>query len=220
MQQQPVVRELSPDTPYSAASDGLVFSFTFTSRQTCGREACALALRQVHGIGLQAVRPEHAGRAADGWIFEGPREESAAIFVADCLPVALFAPEAGRAAIAHCGHRGLSGRILYAAAARLGHGRLQAWLGPCIGRCCYQVQADVADRFAAWPESLAPHPDRGWRLDLQRAAALQLGEIGAEVGGAVPDCTHCAPGRYHSFRRDGAGSDGRQSLVATLRRAS
>lgn len=235
---------LEPGTVYRAEGSGphgpVVFSFAFTTRHSdptirgatdaprlmqelrgVGPEPQVLRLRQVHGTQVQSLAAATAGCEADGWLLDRPQPEVAAILVADCLPVALFAPSLGLAALAHCGHRGLSGRLLEAAArilrAQDAGAPLEAWLGPCIGACCYQVQADVADRFAAWPDALGPDPVRGFRLDLQKAAQLQLTELGVTLRGAVRECTHCRPERYWSYRR-GDRNGGRQSLLGTLQR--
>jgi YfiH family protein len=227
---------MQPDTIYSyqgeADGSGTVFAFAFTTKDTEARaelhEVLDLddgrlhTLRQVHGRRVAPVRRESVNSEADGWLFDQPSPAVAAVFVADCLPVALYAPTQGRAALAHCGHRGLSGRILEEAVRLLRNGApdapVAAWLGPCIRPCCYQVQEDVARHFTTWPAALADHPQGGYRLNLQRVAELQLAELAADVAGAVPECTYCHAGRYWSYRRDGAGSRGRQSVVATLRK--
>lgn len=220
---------LQPDTVYRAATDGRVFSFCFTTRTRAGAADAVLGLRQVHGCRLETVTPTAAGSEADGWVFDAPSRHHAAIRVADCLPVALYNPLSAKAAIVHCGHRGLSGGILQEAVLRLGGtrkagleagGTLQAWLGPCIGPCCYQVQMDVAERFADWPQALSTHPEIGYWLDLRAVAAAQLAELGAKVLGVVEECTYCRPDLYHSYRREGAGNNGRQSLIASLHEAA
>jgi polyphenol oxidase len=234
---------LDADVVHTArAGAGTLFSFAFTTRalavprdgvlgapgagrgeellRELGAPEALLTLRQVHGNRLESVRPENAGREADGWLFEGPGRPAAAIFVADCLPVALFDRGGGRAALVHCGHRGLSARILEQAVRGLEPAdEPLAWLGPCIRTCCYQVQADVADNFVDVPEALSPHPAGGWRLDLQKVAARQLSRLGARVAGAVQECTHCEAERYYSYRR-GDREGGRHALVGTLRSAT
>ena len=78
-----------------------------------------------------------------------------------------------------------------------------------------QTEIHVADQFAAWPSALAPHPESGWLLDLQKVAELQLAELDVKVTGVVRDCTFHMAERYHSYRRCGAKA-GRQSVVARL----
>src|SRR5215831_550706 len=93
-----------------------------------------------------------------------------------------------------------------------GPSQVTVYLGPCIRVCCYEVGDEVARRFP--PETVRTEFERA-RLDLPRAAALQL------AGAGVPEaafhdsgaCTSCQPDWYFSHRRDGAPS-GRQWGVA------
>ena len=142
-----------------------------------------------------------------------------AISGADCLPILLVAP--GAIAAAHAGWRGVAAGAPRAAlralcgAASVEPPRVRAHFGPCIRPCCYEVGAEVAERF---PAATRSRVDGGWRLDLAAAARLQLLEAGVPEG-AVADigaCTSCHPELYFSYRRD-AGRTGRLWGVAALR---
>lgn len=168
-----------------------------------------LWLRQVHGA--RVVR--HAGRAA-----HPPEADAAvafepgrvcAVLTADCLPVLLCDRAGSRVAVAHAGWRGLAAGVLEATvvALRVAPDRLMAWLGPAIGPAAYEVGDDVKDALEAGsgPDlspAFLPHADR-WRLDLYRAARLQLAHAGVRAihGGGL--CTFSNPQRFFSFRRDG-----------------
>ena len=136
------------------------------------------------------------------------------IKTADCLPV-LIADEA-RCVVAavHCGWRGTWMRILgkVVAELRARHGcdpaGLLAALGPCIGAECYEVGAEVRDRFLAadFPETLfRPGPGAAgkWLLDIRAANALELRRSGLPESGilSVDACTKCRP-ELLSYRRD------------------
>jgi polyphenol oxidase len=130
---------------------------------------------------------------------------------ADCLTVALVAPGGERLAVVHAGWRGLVAGVLEAAAAHVGPG-LAAAVGPGAGGCCYEVGDDVAGalraRFGAGVVS-------DGRADLPAAARRALEAAGAAEVVMAGLCTICDPERFHSHRRDGAGS-GRQAVIAYL----
>jgi YfiH family protein len=143
---------------------------------------------------------------------------AAAVRVADCTPILLWSPETRTGAAVHSGWRGaklsISGRGVQALESygAVASGILAA-IGPCIGRCCYAVSADLAHAFRAefGPEVAddplgadTPH------LDLRACAAIALERRGvtAERIDQVAGCTSCEPERFYSHRRD-AGRTGR-----------
>jgi YfiH family protein len=169
--------------------------------------------RQVHGRDVLCLGPgdeDARGQEADAIVVSEP-DRPAAVFVADCVPIALSGP--GVAAAVHAGWRGLCAGVIEAAVARAGPG-LSAWIGPCIGVCCFEVGPEVAERFAAGHPSA---PDcTEWtgdarHFDLRKAAAAVLEACGVVLAGD-PDvpCTRCDP-RFFSHRRDATSS--RQALI-------
>jgi YfiH family protein len=121
--------------------------------------------------------------------------------VADCLPVALAGR--GRAAMVHCGWRGLAGGILEHAL-DLFERPPAAVVGPGIGRCCYEVGPEVLAAF----EDVEGAAD-GRMLDLRRVAEARLRACGVERVEHVDLCTACREDLFFSHRRDG-GVTGRQ----------
>jgi len=89
---------------------------------------------------------------------------------------------------------------------------LRAAVGPGIRGGCYQVSADVVERFeeAGFPESLYPRDGDRFLLDIEAAIGLSLAAAGVH-GDTVEylgRCTHCEPDEFYSHRRD-AGLTGR-----------
>jgi YfiH family protein len=157
---------------------------------------------QVHGTDLV----EWDGPAAQPLIESDAHATSAAdlallVLVADCLPVALAAP--GRVAMLHCGWRGLAAGIVEKALATFEEPPAAA-LGPCIGRCCYEVGPEVLDAFA----DLDGVAD-GRMLDLRAVAETKLRARGVTDVQHVEVCTSCNPDLLFSHRRD-RGVTGRQ----------
>jgi YfiH family protein len=178
----------------------------------CGR---LLLLRQVHGAAV-ARAPWDGTPEADAAVAAQPGLVLG-IQTADCLPVLLVDPRRGFVAAAHAGWRGTAAGVTRQAVGELlARGSrpfdLVAALGPCIGRCCYEVGDEL--RAAFGPEGAAGASGRP-HLDVRAANVRQLLEEGlrAEAIRHLPDCTHCHPDLYHSYRRDGVGSGRMISFV-------
>ena len=162
---------------------------------------------QVHGMRVVTADPD-AGTApdADGQVTAEPGV-APVVLVADCLPVALVAPEG--VAMLHAGWRGLAGGLLdegVRALRALGATRMAAAIGPGAGACCYEVGPEVHAAFG-----IDDPPDR--RLDLKAIARERLEAAGVDEVHDCGLCTMCDPERFFSHRRDG-GVTGRQAGVA------
>ena len=169
-------------------------------------------LEQVHGTAvadLDALPCDAAARVtADAVLTRRPRRVCT-VQVADCLPV-LFAAEDGSAvAAAHAGWRGLAAGVLEATVAGLGvePRRINAWLGPAIGREHFEVGAEVRAAFlareAADEVAFTPNARGRWQCDLAALARQRLAAmgVGAICGGSW--CTYADRTRFFSYRRDG-----------------
>jgi YfiH family protein len=147
--------------------------------------------------------PEGDGVAAAG----GGR--APAVLVADCLPVAISAPN-GVVAMLHAGWRGLAAGILAEGVRVIGElggsGELAAAIGPGVGACCYEVGEEVHQAFSDY----GPEIRRGRNLDLPAVASAQLGRAGIDQVYEVGLCTSCHPELFFSHRRD-HGVTGRQA---------
>lgn len=146
---------------------------------------------------------------ADGHASAAPGV-AAMVLVADCLPVVLAAR--GAVAALHAGWRGLAGGVLEEGVRALrdvgGTGAIVAVLGPCAGRCCYEVGEEVHAAFGGAHR-------HGALLDLRAIARERLLAAGvAEVRDGDAACTICDE-RFFSHRREGERA-GRQAAVAWL----
>ena len=180
-----------------------------------------------HGIEADAVVALEPGIAAS-------------VRVADCVPVLLFAPERGIGAAVHSGWRGtrlsIAGRGVRALQHVAGANpkTILAAIGPSIGRCCYEVSRDLADRFEAYMPSSGryiPYPavadERGVvHVPPRSGVAIGAGTIAASGGVAavgvrperieqVPGCTSCDRSAFFSHRRDQGRTGRHLAFVAT-----
>jgi YfiH family protein len=204
--------------------------------------------RQVHGFAVAVGRrAATADLPAADILVARDSELGLAVQVADCIPLLLADPRTGAIAAVHAGWRGLAARVPAVAVEALAShfgcrpGDLVAAVGPSIGPCCYEVGADVrerfggagfgADRLSEWfrdePVSSRSNPalketrarGGGWFLDMWAAVRAQLSDVGVR-----PDrtfvaelCTASHPAVFCSYRRDGVPA-GR--MAAVIRQAS
>lgn len=187
----------------------------FTER--AGFDAFPRTAHQVHGVGLNVAtsEPFPDGTQGDIVLTNAPGL-AVGIFVADCVPVLLYAPDVAAVAAVHAGWRGtaLGASQVAVNALHETYGadprRVIAAIGPSIKGCCYQVGPEVHEAMQGLPdpEACLTARDGRWMLDLQEANRQQL-----EAAGLSPEnvhvsglCTHCREDLFFSYRRDGAMS--------------
>ncbi len=157
-----------------------------------------------------------AREAADALIVRDARIAALLCF-ADCVPVIIVAPD-GSFAVVHAGWRGVMNRIVVKAAFDLVGGdasRLSgcnAYIGPHIGTCCFEVDEELAARFAATFGDGCVRETR--HVDMARALAADLSKAGMDER-RICDAGLCTyeDGRFYSYRREG-GTCGRQGAFA------
>jgi len=191
--------------------------------------AMAVRLRQVHGSTVFDADSGEPGTAeADAALSRNPAR-LLTVQTADCVPVLLADQRSGVAAVAHAGWRGTAAGVCGEAVRRLitvarsEPATLVAALGPSIGPCCYEVGAELIDRFtdAGWASRVDDWFERrNGRLyfDLARSNRDQLIASGLRASAVHVSglCTSCHRDWFPSYRRDGAAS-GRLAGFITAR---
>jgi YfiH family protein len=142
------------------------------------------------------------GQLGDGdALLESTPGHLVAVKTADCIPILLVDAEHRAVAAVHAGWRGtvqhIVQRALEAMAEEFGSqpAHLHAAIGPGIGKCCYEVGAEVAAQFGLTGPG---------HVDLVEANRSQLSAAG------VPNrqlytanlCTKCRADEFYSYRRD------------------
>ena len=174
-------------------------------------------VKQVHGA--MAVRAEEsalsalAGGALEADALVARQSAAVGVRVADCVPVLVARTDTGAVAAIHAGWRGVVAGVVPAGIELLGRGAILAAIGPCIGACCFEVGADVADRIGF----VTRRAGEKAYVDLRAAVRAQLRALGLadDAIDDVPGCTKHEPDRFHSFRRDGANSGRMLAAIAT-----
>ncbi len=166
-------------------------------------------VRQVHGAAVLRARELVVDSEADAlWVHRDDGPMVAGVLTADCVPV-LIADTAGTVAAAvHSGWKGtvadIAGATVRVLAEQVPVGTLMAVIGPCIEVGAFEVGEEVAVQFDPRFVSrgvVRPHVDLVATVRAQLVAAGVVAGAISRVGG----CTFSDPGRYFSYRRDGAG---------------
>jgi hypothetical protein len=189
---------------------------------------------QVHGAGVAVVGPTERGRGTRSTDDAIPGVDALVtsatgvglvVLVADCVPLALYAPDIHAVAVVHAGWRGLVAGVIGAAVDELAaRGAsipgMRAGIGPAITVDRYEigpeVVADVRDKFGSRAGELlhAGVGDR-WHFDLQRAARCSLRAAG--ISGRHIEVMATATGPGTPFFSDRAARPcGRFGVIACL----
>ena len=160
----------------------------------------------------------------DGILTDEP-DVALVCFGADCATILLYDPVHPAIAAVHAGWRGTAQGIAYKAVLRMqaefgSQPRdIRAAIGPCIGRCCFEVGPEVpaAMREALGADAEAAIEPRGEKahVDLKLLNRIWLQKAGVQTIDVSPDCTMCWPDRFWSHRVTG-GDRGSQAAIIKL----
>lgn len=180
-------------------------------------------LKQVHSDVVGAASAESGASAPPGFLFLGEGDAitssthgpAAAVFVADCAPIALYDRDKGMGAVVHAGWRGMASGVALRAVERLraaGCESLEAVVAPHAGPCCYEFGAEhAAELNRELGFDLISRTTSGEvSIDIFAALAAQLRGAGVELAAGRPECTICS-GKYFSYRAGDAVA--RQALL-------
>lgn len=192
----------------------------------------AVSCRQIHSDLVRVARSEDAGKIlwddrpfdADALITNEP---NLPLFVygSDCCVITLYDPTARCIGAVHAGWRGAAAGIALKAAVSMMsyYGAepytLRAAIGPAIGKCCFEVDDDVANAFfslldPAVDERIERRGDK-FHIDLKDINRLWLLRAGIDPAhiDVHPDCTKCHPERYWSHRAMGERRGGMAAVI-------
>lgn len=209
------------DAPHNVQGNRSILARAFGARAER-----IVTVNQVHGVDLlviDAPNPEYSHflkLECDGLVTNQPGV-MIGICVADCVPLLLLDPVKGVVAALHAGWKGSAGNIankgietmigLFGSMPT----DILAAIGPAIGSCCYEVDAQVKEAFMhanAGLECFDVETSPGkWRLDLAAVNRNQLIIAGLPVTNidSAERCVACEHDLFFSYRRD-KGETGRQ----------
>ena len=157
----------------------------------------------------------------DALVTNAPRV-ALTVFTADCTPLLFHDPVTGAVGAAHAGWRGtvsaIGPKTVEAMVRSFGCKAedIRAAIGPNIGYCHFETDADVPDALlAAFGDEILPFIRRAgekFYVDLKEINALILRRCGVQHIEISEDCTMCQPDRFWSHRVTG-GIRGSQGAV-------
>lgn len=189
--------------------------------------------QQTHTTNVRRVTAEDAGKGLlrkrdytdiDALITNEP-DLLLTVFSADCGIILLYDPVQRAIGALHAGWRGCAGGIAEKTVQEMARcfgtnsADLQAAIGPCIGQCCFETDADVPDAMRkALGTDAEPYlewRDPKWHVDLaglNRQWLLRAGVLPQNI--CTTDlCTACRPDLFWSHRKMGTA---RGSQVAAI----
>jgi len=171
---------------------------------------------QVHGKNVRVVTRANIAEKPDGdGMVTAEKEVLLAVASADCVPILMVDAACEIVGAIHAGWRGVIAGIAeegVRAMDSLGAKPcdLRAALGPSIGQCCFEVDEELAHRFAREVAGSEQHSRPGRlgksHLDLRAIVTDQLIRAGLPRESIinVGPCTKCANDRFFSRRADGS----------------
>jgi len=161
---------------------------------------------QCHSARVVRVRSAGSYDSSDALITNDP-QLFLAVTVADCVPIFVYDPVVRAVASIHAGWRGAELKIVPAALEAMKvefnsrASDLIAFVGPSARVCCYEVGAEISEKFDA---RFTVQQKGKLFLDLKGIIHDQLRAHGIlEENIEMSDlCTICNPDLFHSYRRD------------------
>ena len=174
---------------------------------------------QVHSTVVEFARLPGIYPAADGLVTTNSNI-LLTLKVADCVPVFLYEPLKRIIGLLHSGWRGTVENIVSNAIKLMQKNgadprEIRCFLGPAIGKCCYEVDWEVSQNIN--DEAKEKMDYEKWKVDLHGQIRYQLTELGVPTNSirASNICTYESP-EYHSYRRDGENA-GRMYAFLSLK---
>ena len=182
-----------------------------------------IKLKQIHSNIVHSVdsnSEQESGLEGDGLI-TGFKGICIGVYTADCIPILLYDKKHSIVAAVHAGWRGtLSGIISETLKImKLNHNcdpeYIVSVIGPGIGKCCFEVDKDVAIKFIEKyreTDSFIYPSNSKYFLDLQHINKEMLMAEGIKNIEVIDICTKCNP-NYYSYRREGKGVGSQLSFI-------
>lgn len=177
---------------------------------------------QVHGTNILSVDQPGQYEGFDALITQ-QTGILLTITVADCTPILIFDPISRAIAAIHAGWRGTAGQIvqktLHKMAQEFGTqtSNCLAYIGPCIDRCTFEVDEDVAQHFAPEFKEWDVLKQKFY-VDLKKANRSQLESTGLLTTNieVSPYSTVTHNASFFSYRKE-KGQTGRMLAVIGLK---
>jgi len=185
-----------------------------------------VTLKQMHGSDILVIDEpnedySHFLRLEGDAIITNQPNVMIGVCVADCVPILLCDPDKRVIAAVHAGWQGTASKLVSKTVDGMksefgcNPKKLFAAIGPCIGKCCYEVDTPVMQAFVkggiVWDSCAEPGGEGRWQLDMAAANRDLLIHSGlkADAIDVSGMCVCCHRELFFSYRRD-KGETGRQ----------
>ncbi len=166
-----------------------------------------------------SAREEHAIEDCDALI-TNQKNIMLTILTADCVPILLFDPKQKVVSAVHAGWKGTEQQIVFKTVEKMKKefnakpSDIIAGVAPSIGKCCYEVDWNVAEHFESIEDAYEKKGEK-YMLDLPHINKLQLLQAGLldkniEMSNI---CTACEVKDYFSYRKEGGCSGRFMSMI-------
>jgi len=178
-----------------------------------------VTLRQVHGNDILVISEPNEDYShflsveGDAVITNQPNV-MISVCVADCVPIILCDAAKKVVAVVHAGWKGTAAGLVAKTVAGMksefgcNPAQVQAAIGPCIQKCCYEVDEQVRKAFQQggieWDLCAESKSPGKWHLDLVAANRELLLRAGLSTDSIQlsDQCVCCHSEQFFSFRRD------------------
>lgn len=131
------------------------------------------------------------------------------VTVADCLPIYLYDPRKPAVAMVHAGWKGVHADIVGKTIARMASEfgsdptYIQAYIGPYLQACHFEVREDVAKLFSNYSNAII-NSEGKLHIDLSKIVLKQLSTLGVINKNikTSAECTYDDRDKFFSYRRD------------------
>jgi YfiH family protein len=175
--------------------------------------------RQVHGSDILVINEpnedySHFLTVEGDAVITNQHNVMIGVCVADCVPILLLDPVKNVVAVVHAGWKGTAARLVSKTVDGMhtefgtDPAMLHAAIGPCIQKCCYEVDEPVRKAFQlsgiAWDSCAELKTPGKWHLDLSAANRELLLHAGlpADAVQISDQCVCCHSEQFFSYRRD------------------
>jgi len=143
------------------------------------------------------------------------------ILTADCVPILLFDPKEKVVAAVHAGWKGTQQEILFKTVKKMqkvfnsNPKNILAGIAPSIGKCCYEVDWNVAKHFEKVKNAYDKKEEK-YMLDLPHINKVQLLGAGLKQENIEMSnvCTACEVEHYFSYRKENGCSGRFMSMIS------
>ena len=164
-------------------------------------------------------RAEHAIEDCDALI-TNQKNIMLTILTADCVPILLFDPKQKVVSAIHAGWKGTEQQIVFKTVEKMKElfnsnpNDIIAGIAPSIGKCCYEVDWNVAQHFNDVKDAY-DEKDKKYMLDLPHINKIQLLQAGLKEENIELSniCTACEVDDYFSYRKEGGCSGRFMSMI-------